>query len=205
MKLRVLDLLLLLLILCGGTMAWRTGRERSRLSVEYRRLTSKTGEITVADPARAYYSALKTGDPQRFAWRVYLPPNFKQILRHNAGGSSTSTSSSTREYVARVRFRENEAGGVDVFTSFSGGSTRMGLLPKPVAVLLHDRWDKLLVKQIGSAGATGLDPTTTTVLLELRMPPEIQEKAREVLTPYEFQQSVPSLFRMELGPEAWRP
>jgi hypothetical protein len=74
MKHRVLDLYLLIAALIGGTLAWQTGRERSRLSEKYDEPARVTGDLPIADASKVHVRALDTGDPMHFAWRVYYPP-----------------------------------------------------------------------------------------------------------------------------------
>lgn len=205
MKIRILDLVLLLFIVGGGFVSWRSGRQRSLLSAEYQRLVGKTGELTVVDPTRVQVRAIPTGDPKSFAWRVYLPPNYTQILRQSGGASSSSTTSDAREFIARVRFGEDAQGRTRVFTRFVGGSSDSGLAPKPLADLLRGRWDQLQVEQIGSARPVTLEPGKSVVILELRIPAGIRADAQKVLTADEITQFAPALFRLELGPADDKP
>jgi hypothetical protein len=206
MRFRALDLLLLLLISIGGIMAYRTGRERSRLSTEFQRLSKKTGEITIPDRSRVYFRAIQTGDPRSFAWRVYLPGGNIQVLRQNGVQIDLSLGGTTSEYIFRVRFRENKNGNLDLYLrSQDGSGTWSWLGSPPLAALLHDRWDQLHISQIGSTSAASLDPKSEAVLLEVKIPPELEEIARKVLDPDDFKQFYPCLFRLQLGPEKSKP
>ena len=149
MKHRVLDLFLLTIVIIGGALAWQTGRERSRLSAEHARLARITGDLPVEDPSKVYVQALETGDPMHFAWRVYHPPNYKHILSHGNGGGTTFFSSSA-EFIARVVFREDDEGQLQLYTNFSGGSSLSPFGDEDLAELLHDRWDKIRVEQLGA-------------------------------------------------------
>ena len=95
-------------VLLGGLLAWQSGQERTRLQAEYRRLTAITGELAIDDPAKLSIRAIDTGEPLRFAWRVYVPPNYLQVVKRSTGSSSRSSSSSPQQLIARVRFRLDE-------------------------------------------------------------------------------------------------
>src|SRR5689334_110913 len=114
MRPRALDLILLLVILPGGFLAWQSGRQRKRLEDRYERMVRVAGDLAIADPTKVYIRALDMGEPLHFAWRVYLPPNYTLVVRNLTGngssGSSTSWSLNPVEFIARVRFRKDEQG-----------------------------------------------------------------------------------------------
>src|SRR6185436_11697936 len=85
MKQRVLNLFLILVAVLGGLLAWQSGRERGRLQAECARLLAITGDLSIDDPSKVYIRALDTREPLHFAWRVYLPPNYQQILWYSEG------------------------------------------------------------------------------------------------------------------------
>ena len=109
---RAVDLILLLVFLVGGVWAWTTGRERGRLEVDYKRLVRATGDLTIPEATKVYLRALDTGEPLHFAWRVYLPPHYQFAMRTNSGSMSMSSNSTAQEFIARVRFREDDQGMV---------------------------------------------------------------------------------------------
>jgi hypothetical protein len=197
MKLGVFDVVLLAVTIVGGYFAWQTGRERSRLAEKYDRLVQVTGDLPVADASKVYVRALDTGEPMHFAWRVYVPPNYQQIWKSNHGGSSTSSSSSSSEFITRVRFREGDQGRLDVYTHFSGGSSRSTLADGPFAGLLRDHWGEVRVEQLGAAGLAVLGPDQSAVILRLTLPDDLRDRA-----PQRF---IPVLFELDLGPEPANP
>ncbi|CAN5899146.1 hypothetical protein BH23PLA1_BH23PLA1_08550 [soil metagenome] len=205
MKHRAFDLILLVAALIGGFLAWQTGRERSRLEVQYAQLSRKVGDLPITDPSRVHVRALETGDPMHFAWRVYLPPNFNANLRHNAGGSSSAWSSDASELIARIRFREDEQNQLQVYTQFSGGSSRFGLGSPELAELLRGRWDELRVEQLGAPEMAAVAQDRSAVLLRLTMPEDMERNAREKLPAWDLEHQVPVLFEWELNPKTSNP
>jgi hypothetical protein len=205
MKHRAIDWLLLIAVLIGGALTWQTGRERSRLAETHARLARLTGDLPVADPAKVYVQALDTGEPRHFAWRVYYPPNYTQVLRLSYGGGGTSYASNSSEFIARVVFREDERGLFQVYTHFSGGSSRSSFEDKVLAELLRGRWDKIRVEQLGAPKLAVLTPDQPAILLRLTLPDDLRDEARKRLNPDLQKRYVPVLYELKLGPETSNP
>lgn len=205
MKFRIVDTILLLLILSGGFMAWQSGRERNRLSAEYARLTRKTGELLVIDPSQVQLTVIPTGDPMSYAWRIYLPPKYQEIIRAGDGGYGLSSSLESKEFIARVRFREDEKGNIHVYTKFSSGSSRSTFLTPPLAGFFKRHWGKLAVEQLGATGQVSLKPDQSAILLDLKIPPELQAEAGTTISPDRIKPFLPSLYHLELGPRTSDP
>jgi hypothetical protein len=192
-------------ILLGGLLAWQSGQERTRLQAEYRRLSAITGELAIDDPAKLSIRAIDTGEPLHFAWRVYVPPNYRQIVKRSTGGSSRSSSSSSRQFIARVRFRLDEQGYLSVYSRFAGSSTGETLGDRRLGELLQGGWNKIEAMQLGAGGAASLAAGDSAVLLRLTLPPEMQEAARQGL-PADMQNAfVPVLYELTLGPQTAMP
>jgi hypothetical protein len=204
MKRRVLDLLMIVAIAVGGFQVWSSSRERTRLESEYRRLVQETGELPIGDPSKAHLRALETGEPLHFAWRVYLPPKFTVRIRDGHGGSS-GTSSSSREFIARVRFREDQDGNLELYKHFAGGSSRGGFGDPGLAKLLRGRWDKVIVEQFGAGDVATIEPDEPVVLLRLSLPKEMEAEARKTLPPHVLRDNVlPTFYELKLGPDSPR-
>jgi hypothetical protein len=73
MKHKILDVILLLAVLIGRVLAWRTGEERGRLTERHRRLAQVTGDLPIEDPSKVYVLALETGERLHYTRRVYCP------------------------------------------------------------------------------------------------------------------------------------
>jgi hypothetical protein len=202
---KVIDGFLLLAALVGGFLVWQTGRERARLQVDYKRLVRATGDLTISDPSKVHVLALETGEPLHFAWRVFLPVNYKLIHRSRSGVGGTSTSSTSLEFIARVRLREDADGFLDLYQHFAGGASRGRFGDKALAELLRGRFEKVLVEQLGAPELCTIDPDAPLVLLRLRLPAEMQAEAHEKLSVSERDQYIPVLFDVEFGPEAVKP
>ena len=188
-------------ILVGGVLAWKTGRERGRLWTTFERLSRKTGDLAVGDPSKVYVQALKTGDPMHFAWRVCTCPTTNSYLKSNSGNTMSAWSTDARDFIARVRFREDEQGRIQVYTQFHGGSSRMSLGDEALARLVHGRWDKIRVEQLGLGEVATIEPDQPAVLLKLTMPDDMQAEARKGLPPYDREKYVPTFFEIGLDPE----
>lgn len=204
MKLRVFDILLLIVILVGGVYVWKSGQERSRLTARYARLAGITGDLKITDPTKLHFQALETDDPMHFAWRMYFPPSYKQVL-HSPSTGGTSWSSGASEFIGRVRFRLNEQGYLDVYTHFAGGSSRTSNVNGALAKLFSDHWDKIKVEQLGAHGLTVLDPDKTVPLLQLKLTDEFQAEAKKSLSTPIPSQFVPVFYELKLGPDASKP
>lgn len=200
MKVRIPDLVLILALIAGGFLAWSTGRVRSRLEAEHRRLARSTGDLRIGDPSKIHVLALGTGEPLHFAWRVYAPAHSNLRVGTSAGHSSSSTTVEPREFIARVRIREDDEGLLNVYDQFSGGSSRGVLGDKALADLVRGRWDEIVVEQIGADGQATIDPDGSAVLLRLKLPEVLQAEARSMKHPSQSARCVPVLFEFRLGP-----
>lgn len=124
---KLLNAVLLIAAVIGGVLAHRAGMQHQQLLTEFRRLEKKVGHLPIEDPTKVYVRALKTDEELHFAWRVYLPAGFNVRWQNSGGGSSWSSNSNAGEFIARVRFRQNDRGVLSVFTKQRSGSGMMGL------------------------------------------------------------------------------
>jgi hypothetical protein len=202
---KAVDVLLLLVVLCGGIMAWQTGRERRRLAGTYNRLARIAGDLSITDPSKVHVLALETGEPLHFAWRIYVPPNYTLHLTSGMGGQSSSWSSGSSEFIARVRFREGESGTLEVYSHVAGGSSAMGIGTPALAELLRGHWDRVAVEQSGRSGLTAIDPKKPELLLRLTLPDGLAKEAGKTLSSYEQENLVPVFYQLKLGRDMPKP
>jgi hypothetical protein len=199
----VIDGLLLLAILTGGAIAWRSSVEGDGLRRELNELLPRAGELPITDSTRAHVRAMDTRDPMQFAWRVYVPPNYTVNLRvgrpSSFGESSSSTSASGREFIARVRFREVENGELKLYTQFDGSGTLMTLCDANAARFLRGRWNKLSVKQLGAAEVATVAADKQAVLLRITLPADLVSEAQSTLPGDTQKQLNPVVFEWLLG------
>lgn len=206
MNRKIADIVLFLLAGVGALLAWQSRQERSRLLARYEQLVQVTGDLPVADTSQVNVLALKTGEPLHFAWRIYLPPNYPhKLVRGKSGVQHTSWFSGSREFIARIRFRENEPGNLQVYANFTGGSRLMSLGSQPLAELLRHRWDKIRVDQLGATGLMVVRPARAALLLRLTLTEDMQREARKRLSAYEQEQFVPVLYELTLDSDASKP
>lgn len=204
---KALDVILLLALICGAIEAWRTGRERHRLRQNYARLARITGDLPIADPSKLHFLALETSEPMDYAWRIYLPPNYRFMLTSgaNGGGSSTTWSSGAKEFIGRVRLRESNDGRLEVYSSFAGGSSCMSVGDASLAEFLRTHWDRLQVEQLASDGLAVIDPGKSAVILKIKVPDDLIEEGRATLSRHAQTYLRSTLFELKLGPNSSKP
>jgi hypothetical protein len=167
-------------ILVGGALAIRSGQKHSGLRAEYRRLATAVGELNVEDPEKIWIVALDTGDPMHFAWRVYLPANFKLQVNHSSGSFSSSYSD-PMEFIARVRFRGDDDDAIHVYKQFGSGSSLMRYAHNESARFVRDHWEQLQVEQLGADGMVAVDREEAVDLFRIRLPDTLREQAQAEL------------------------
>lgn len=205
MKHKVTDWLLALSILLGFLMAWQSGRERSRLQDKYQQLHRIVGELLIADPSQVHVRALETREPLHFAWRISLPANYTLQLSDKGGSQGPSSSTGSREFIARVRFREDEQGGLQVYQNFLGSSVTHRFADQSLAAFLRDRWGKIIVEQLGADRLVTIAPDRSAVLLRLTLPEGMQREARTMLSPHSASVYVPVVYELKLGADTPKP
>lgn len=197
---RLLDALLLVVVVIGGSLAWQSGRERSQLSDQYRRLVKRAGNLVVSDPTKVYIQALDTGEHFHFAWRVYVPAKYTLMVGSSPNGHMMNMASSQSEFIARVRLREGDRGTIEAYTHFGPSSSRSSLGDEAMGAILHGRWDKIRVDQLGAPVLAVLEPNESATVLRLTLPDDLADEARKKLDPRTPARHVPVLFELTLGP-----
>jgi hypothetical protein len=200
MKHKLLDWFLIIVVLIGGVLTWQTGRERSRLTERHGRLAKRAGDLQIADPSKVYVLALDTGEPLHFAWRMSFPPNYKQFLRSRHSGVSVVGARRPSDFIARVRFRQDDQGVMQIYTHFENGSSQRSLGDKKLAEFLRNRRDKLRIEQLGATELAVLEPDQPAVLLRLTLPDDLKGEF-EKLFPDDHELSFPEVFELNLGSE----
>jgi hypothetical protein len=198
---RLLQFGLVVVIMVGLAFAWRTGQERSDAQAEYDRLVRLTGDLPITDPQKIHVLALETGEELHFAWRIYLPPHCRFVVRHHSGGSSSSSHTDPQQFIARIRFRE-QRNGLQVFTKFSGGSSQSGFGDDSLADFLRGRWDRIDVEQLGSGKVAVFPREEQVVLLRLTLPETLQGEAEKKLEARRLEEKLPLLYETRIGPSS---
>jgi hypothetical protein len=202
---QVVELVLIVAIAIGGYLAWQTGQERARLQRTFDRLARKAGDLEIGDPNQVHLRAFPTGEPLHFAWRVYLPASYPARVRVQTGRlfrEASGSRSRPLEFIARVRFREDENGVLNVYWKFAGYDRRESVGDRAFATLLRGRWNELAAEQLGADGLVALDPDRMNTLLRLRLPADLQEYAKTALSPDQRKELVPVFFELQLGSPA---
>ncbi|QDV35153.1 hypothetical protein [Tautonia plasticadhaerens] len=204
---RLIDLTLLAAIAVGGVLAWRSNRERADLQSTADHLAEEAGELPLTDPGRIHLTALETGDPMHFAWRIYVPASGSSVSLRSPGGSFGAGWSgiSPLEYVGRVRFREGESGLLEFYSSVGSGGNTASLGDEAMADLLRGRWDEIRVDRAGEGELVVPEEGETTVLLRLSLPEDLAEEARRLPSMGGWQQVLPDLFTLEITPRPAKP
>lgn len=205
---KLLDAILLLITLAGGAMVWQTGREQARLQAKIETLTRAAGDFSVTDSSRIHVLALETGEPLHFAWHVYLPANYELVQQVNqASPASISPTRSVppREFVVRVRIREDARGRLNLYEKMETTSTRGPFAHPAVAKVLHGRFDKVLVEQLGRPQLVSAGANERLDFLRLRLPADMEAEFRADLSPGEGARYDAELFRLSFGPAPTSP
>jgi hypothetical protein len=198
MKRRIVDGVVLICIVVGAFMAWRTDRQRARLQAEYHRLVRLTGDLDIKDPSKVYLQAVETGEPLHFAWRVYLPQGRTWNVEMKGLGSVSTTGIVGGESIARVRLLENKDGGLSIFEHFGNATSQSTLGDTSLVEFLKGRWGKVKVEQMGSDGAVATDPNELAVILRVTLPDDLRAEAKAKLAPWLMDQVSSSLFELRL-------
>ena len=200
MKRSLFDWFLIAMVVGGGVMAWRTGRERSRLTARHERLVKSTGELSIKDASKIYVLALDTGEPLHFAWHFYFPPNCKQRLSYRFGNQPQSLSLPQADFIGRVRLRQDDDGTMQLYYHFGSISGGTSLKDGELEELLGGRWDRVKIERLGSPQVAVIDPDQPAVLLRLVLPEDLQAAARTKLSTGMQWQYVPVVFEVKLVP-----
>ena len=201
----LLQLCLVAIIMVGLVLAWRSGQQRTATRAEYDRLVRLTGDLPLTDPAKIHVLALETGEDLHFAWRIYLPANCHFVIGHTSGGFSSSSSSDPRQFIARVRVRENAEGRLQIFMKFFSGSGQSGFGSDSLADFLRGRWDKVQVEQLGAGKVVTLKSDEHVLLLRLSLPEDLLTEAATKLDGRRLEAKLPLLYEVHLGPKPTRP
>jgi hypothetical protein len=208
LRYRPLDAILLLIALAGGVFVWRTGQEQARIRAKIERMSRTAGDLVVTDPSRVHVLALDTGEPLHFAWRVYLPADFDLVQQVTSGqpvGVSHASSSPSRELILRVRFRENAEGALNLYESLEDSNFRTSFGDESLAKVLHGRFDKVLVEQLGTRTQASVGVDEPLDLLSLRLPADMEAEVLKEMLPAKRARYDPQFFRFSFGPEAKKP
>ena len=110
-----------------------------------------------------------------------------------------------RDFIARIRFRRNERGELEVYSNLLGPNSVSRVGNKHLAELLFDRPDALRVEQLGASELVMLTQDQSAVLLRVTLADEMQAEARKKLSPDDQERYLPDLFRIDLGPDSPAP
>jgi hypothetical protein len=171
-------------------------------------MTRTAGDLIVTDPSRIHVLALDTGEPLHYAWRVYLPADYRLVERGTPAGAvrvSPPGSDPARELILRVRFREDAEGQLNLYQTFEGSSNRGAFGDGALAKVLHGRFDKVLVEQLGTNGPVSVGVDEPLDLLSLRLPADMEAECLKEMSPRSRAQYDPQFFRFSFGPEAKKP
>ncbi len=196
---------MLLIALVGGLLVWQTSREQGRLLAKIERLTRTTGDLSITDPSKIHVVAL------HFAWRIYLPANYELVERKTPAepvSASPTSPQPSREMIMRVRFREDAEGRLNLYQTFENYTTRGTFGDKSLSEVLHGRFDKVVVEQLGTHAVVSIGVNEPLDLLRLKLPADMEAaivKARERSPDKRAGYDNPEFFNLCFGPEAKKP
>lgn len=178
---RIVSLLLLTIALIGGYFAWQSGLKRAGLLSQIARIEKRIGAFSVVDPALVHVQAIATQEPLEFAWRIYLPLNYKMTLRQkfDQSGSISWGSSITEpsEFIARVVLREHK-GSLECYTSFHTGSGVSSTQSPIHNTAIREHWKQLQMEQLGKPTLAIIQPAEEMTLLRISLPSELFESLK---------------------------
>jgi len=198
---RIVEVVLVLMIVIGAALLWRSANVRSELTAEYDRLVRKTGQLPIGDETKVHIRALEIDEPGHYAWRAYFPPNYAFSYATGMGGGSSSRSSAW-EGILRVRIRNTDKGFM-VYTRLVGGSSLRGYGSGKLRDLFHRRpglLQELQVNQLGADELTVFDATEAQTLLEVALPEKLLAEIKEQVTLNEYNEITPFIERIRIGP-----
>lgn len=198
---RIIEIVLIVVIVIGGFLLWRTTVQRDELQREHDRLAAKIGVLVIKDPAQVHIRAIDTGDPLSFAWRAYFPANY-QWSYTTSSGSGGSSSSSPQEAILRVRIREID-GQLMLYTRFCGGSGLMSIGSAKLLEILKknpDALQNLVVECLAADGPISFAADEAQTLVKISLPPDLQAEAKQKLDKWEYQRVSPTLECVRFGP-----
>ena len=177
----LIDLSLIVLTLIGGYLAVQSGRQRALLSSQVARIEKRIGSFPISDPRLVHIQAIETENRLEFAWRIYLPANYKmtRVLQLNSSGSSSGEISTAKpfEMIARVFLRE-ENGLVECFSSF-GFANSVSRIQWPIyADAIREKRNQLKIEQLGKNKLVTFEPDDEFTLLRIAIPIEMIEEMK---------------------------
>jgi hypothetical protein len=208
---KLLDAILLLIALIGGVVVWQTGREQGRLRAKIEQMTRTTGDFPITDPPKIHVLALDTGEPLHFAWRIYLPADYELVERRKdvpapvPQPASPPGSTPSRELILRVRFREDAEGHLNLYQVHEHSSSRGSFGEESLTKVLHGRFDKVHVEQLGKPGLATVGVREPLDLLRLKLPADMEAEILEGTSPDERANYDPYFFEYCFGPDPKQP
>ncbi|MGN6544688.1 MAG: hypothetical protein ACTHK7_06545 [Aureliella sp.] len=151
---------------------------------EHTRLTDVAGELVITDPDQLHIQAIDTGEPLRFAWRVYAPGGQAIVFHFGSSGqplgSSTHQDPEPHESFASVCFTEQRPPGqAGVYCFFENTSDFCSLAPPGMFEFLRDHWNELEIEQLGAREVARVKPGDSATMLRVKLSPSLMQKARE--------------------------
>lgn len=202
---RLINVTLVLLALCGAMVAFRESSLNRDLLEEHRVLAAETGYLEMSDTGKVHVVALPSEDPLHFRWRIYLPDKCTVIWKASQWTDVGDKSSGPQNFIAQVRLRKDENGFVRVFTDLETYGSLGSVGGRELQSFMRDRWDKVEILQLGTDGPVAVEPDDVTTLLRLQLPNDIADDATAVLPPSWAKQVVPVLYQLLFGTkDAWQ-
>lgn len=182
MLIRLINLALAIVAVCGGVMAIKQQRQIAQIQGEHQRLETIAGVMPISDEYKIHVLAIDTGDPLHFLWRVYLPAKTDMRWRlQTAFGSSGSNSHSGRQepqqFYARVRLRK--IGKQLMLFRSAGSGSGSSTIGGPEAAISVERPDLLQVEQLARNEVLVLDTDELIPLLQVQLRPEARQEIGE--------------------------
>lgn len=73
LRIGIVELVILILAIVGGVLTIRSQSTLEKYREKRRALEAEVGELPISDPSKIHVQLLKSDDPMKLRWRVYLP------------------------------------------------------------------------------------------------------------------------------------
>ncbi|MCC6511078.1 MAG: hypothetical protein IT423_18395 [Pirellulaceae bacterium] len=201
MKLRMLDILLILATVIGAITLARSSLTLQSLKKEQARIDQAVGHLEITDKTKIHIVAIDSGDPWQWAWRVYLPSfvTGSVITQNGTGSSSHGFGSGPQEFVARCSLTQTQSGTVGLYLRFINGSTYSSMGTPEFYQFLKTHRQKLQIEQLGSDGVVQLVPgAKSQTLLRLRLPDDLAAVALKQFSQADVRAHLPLIIEAQI-------
>ncbi len=203
MRLKWLDIVLIVLIVVGAVQFVRVQATLSELHRAQARIVQLVGEMKIDNPDAMHLKALETEQPWQWTWRVYRPENvsgtISYVLGSSGSGGSSGFGGQLAEFMGRVAMTKQKSGHMAIYSNFMGSSSLASFGSPEFAEYLQAHRDELIVEQAGKDEITQIASGDPPVMLfRLSLPPQLAEEARQKFGEGQDKTFIPVIMEMKI-------